>query len=73
MIIRVKKVVRSEEEVLYFPQFLNWFWWDYFASKECCWEPARFKTEQEAWNFIKFVRNYPKISYSYKEKNNEHV
>ena len=70
MKVRVKKVVRSEKEVLYFPQLLKW-WWQYFESKDCCWEPARFKTEEEAWNFIKFRQEYPKISYSYKEKSDE--
>ena len=69
MIVRVKKVIRSEEEVLYFPQFLNWFWWEPFASKDCCWNRASFETEQEAWDFIRFMQEYPKITYLYAEKN----
>ena len=71
MKVRVVKVVHSEKEVLYFPQFFKWYGWTCFHSEGCGWKAVRYETEQEAWDYIKFKQEYPKITYLYEEKNGE--
>lgn len=70
MKVRVKKMVYADGSTEYYPQYYKGFYWSHMESENF---PsllrAVYATEQEAWRYINSKQNYPKVSYTYKEKN----
>ena len=73
MKFRVQKVIYSDGTTKYYPQYERWFAWGrYWSHLEGAFpsiDRAVYDTEEDAWTYIRSKQNYPKVSYTYKEKN----
>ena len=74
MKFRVEKVIYSDGPTKFYPQYRKWLpcwcYWSYMESENLLsFNSAVYDTEEEAWRYIKSKQNYPKVSYTYKEKN----